>query len=269
MCAAFWLPQGILSQRALSALDVVDMEHVGMEDEADATGGRAVVNQNDIASAVKHLADDDVFFYTLTYSPQEVKLDNRWHKIKVQVDGGDYLVSYRQGYFDDGSNLAHSEGPERKRLLQDGSTLPQVRMTPIALQVHVTPSERIENSSPQVVIQPTAPPKKGERSYNFHYSVPLDVFPQQTVGTENQLLLGLGVFAFDQHGRFVSRFVNTVTLSISQEHMISTSADWIGFDQQINLPSGEDFVYVAVWNPATGRFGTVQIPLAVEKAHKR
>ena len=78
------------------------------------------------------------------------------------------------------------------------------------------------------------------------------------------------MFAFDQHGRSISRFVNTVTLSISQEHMMSTPADArIGFDQQINLPTGEDFLYVAVWNPATGRFGTVQIPLAVEKAHKR
>jgi len=245
------------------------LEHVYMEDEANATGGHAVINQNDLASAVKRMADNDASYYTLSYSPREVKLDNRWHKIKVQVDGGDYQISYRRGYFDDGSNLAHSEGPEQKRLLQDGSTLNQVRVAPIALQVRVTPSEQASSLSPQVVIQPSAPPKKGERSYNLHYSVPLDVFPQRVVGTENKLLLGLGVFAFDQHGHSVSRFVNTITLSVEQERIDRAPPDErIGFDQEINLPTGEDFLYVAVWNPATGRTGTVQIPMAIEKAQE-
>ena len=253
----------------LVASDPSMFEHIGMEDEAEATGGHAVINRNNIADEVKHIADNDAFFYTLTYSPQEVKLDNRWHKIKVQVDGGDYRISYRHGYFDDGSNLAHSEDPERKRLLQDGSAVTQVRLTPIALRVHVTPSEQVADLSPAVVIHSnTSPPKKGERSYDLRYSVPLEAFPKQAVGTQNQLSLGLGVFAFDQHGRSVSRIADKVTLSVSQEHIDSAPPDArIGFDQQINLPNGEDFLYVAVWNPETGRAGTVQIPLAVEKQH--
>lgn len=242
-------------------------QHLYMEDEADATGGHAVVNQNDIAGAVKKLADNDASYYTLTYSPQDVKLDNRWHKIKVLVDGGEYRISYRQGYFDDGSNLAHPEHT-RQRLLQNGSTLTQTPVAPIALQVRVTPREQTAELPPQVVIQPSAPPKKGERTYNLHYSVPLDVFPQQVLGTENKIQLGLAVFAFDQHGRPISRDTGQVTLSISQEHMNSAPTDArVGFDQQINLPNGQDFLYVAVWNPSTGRTGTVQIPLAVDKNH--
>ena len=253
----------------LIAADPSMFEHVGTEDAAEATGGHAVVNRNNIADEVKHLADNDASFYTITYSPQEVKLDNRWHKIKVQIDGGDYQISYRRGYFDDGSNLAHSEGPGRKRLLQDGSAVTQVRLTPIALQVHVMPVEQVADLSPQVVIHSSAaPPKKGERSYDLHYSVPLEAFPKQAVGTQNQLSLGLGVFAFDQHGRSISRIADKVTLSVSQEHIDSAPPDArIGFDQQINLPNGEDFLYVAVWNMDTGRAGTVQIPIAVEKQH--
>jgi VWFA-related protein len=243
-------------------------EHIDMEDEADATGGHAVINRNDIAGEVKHIADNDASYYTLSYSPQEVKLDNKWHKIKVQVDGSDYQISYRQGYFDDGANLGHGEGPARQRLLQGGSVVSQVHGAPIALQVLVTPREQVADSSAQAVIRTSAPPKKGERPYNLHYSVPLDVFPERVVGTENHLSLGLGVFAFDQHGRSISRIVDKVTLSVAQERMNATPADArIGFDQQINLPNGEDFLYVAVWNQETGRTGTVQIPLAVEKAH--
>ena len=154
-------PANPLMTRDPTLLDDPTMsEHLNMEDEADATGGHAVISQNDIAIAVKHLADNDASFYTLTYSPQEVRLDNRWHKIKVEVDGGDYQISYRHGYFDDGSNLSHSEGPARQRLLQDGSTVSPVRMVPIALQIRVTPSQQVAALSPQVVIQPTAPPKR-------------------------------------------------------------------------------------------------------------
>ncbi len=37
------------------------------------------------------------------------------------------------------------------------------------------------------------------------------------------------------------------------------------FDQPINLPSGEDYLYIAVWDTATGRLGTLQLSLQVEK----
>ncbi len=255
----------------LIAADPSMFEHVGMEDAAEATGGHAVVNRNNIADEVKHLADNDASFYTITYSPQEVKLDNRWHKIKVQIDGGDYQISYRRGYFDDGSDLAQSKEPSRKRLLQDGSAVTEVRSTPIALQVRVTPTEQLADLSPQLVIHSNAAPlKKGERTYDLHYSVPLDAFPKQTDGTGNQFSLGLGVFAFDHHGKSVSRIADKVTLSVSQEHIDGAGPDArIGFDQQINLPNGEDFLYVAIWNMETGRAGMVQIPLAVEKARSR
>jgi hypothetical protein len=244
------------------------IDHLGMEEEAEATGGHAVVNRNNIADEVKHLADNDASFYTITYSPQEVKLDNRWHKIKVQIDEGNYQISYRRGYFDDGSNLAHSKAPGRKRLLRDGSAVAEVRLAPIALRVRVTPVEQTADLSPQAVIHSSAAPaKKGEHSYDLHYSVPLGSFSKQAVGTQNELSLGLGVFAFDQHGRSISRIADKVTLSVSQDHIDSAPPDArIGFDQQINLPNGEDFLYVAVWNMETGRAGTVQIPLAVEKA---
>jgi hypothetical protein len=159
-------------------------------------------------------------------------------------------------------------------LLQDGSAVTEVRtapLTPIALQVHVAPVEQVANLSPEVVIHSsTSPPKKGERMYNLHYSVPLKEFPKQVIGTQNQLSLGLGVITFDQHGRPLSRIADNVTLSVSQDHIDSAPPDArIGFDQQINLPKGEDFLYVAVWNPETGRVGTLQIPLAVEKAQTR
>ena len=173
-----------------------------MEDEADATGGHAIFNNNGLADATKQIADSDSSFYTLTYSPQEVKLDNRWHNVKVEVDGVHYQLSYRRGYFDDGSNLKQAEGPGRKRLLKNGEAAPALHTEPIVFQVGLTPFDPAATKGHQPVLQvSTTPPRKGERAYRLHYSVPMDAFTVQTANGEDHVSLGLAVFAFNKFGR--------------------------------------------------------------------
>jgi hypothetical protein len=196
-----------------------------------------------------------------------VKLDNRWHKVKVELDEANYQLSYRRGYYDDGSNLKQAETPGRQRLLRSGDAVPELRLEPINFQVTVTPADPGQRGEQTVIRSSPRPPRRGERAYSLHYSVPLDYFPEKTDGDQNQFSLGLGVLAFNQYGRAVARFVDGVMLSVSKEHLDNASPDArVGFDQLINLPDGQDFLYVAVWNMQSGRVGVVQIPLAVEKA---
>jgi len=241
-----------------------------MEDEADATGGQAVFNNNGIADAARHIADTDASFYTLTYSPKDVKLDNKWHKIKVEVEGADYQLSYRRGYFDDGSNLKRKEDTTgRKRLLQSGDTAPELHQTPIVFQVSVNPLDKSVATSMQNVSRAsTEPLKRGERAYELRYGVPMNDLPMQAVDNEEKFTVGVAVLAFDQYGNSIFRVSKNLTLGISQERVKAAPAGAnLSFDQIINLPRGEDFLYVVVWNPETRRLGTVQIPLAVEKSH--
>jgi VWFA-related protein len=243
------------------------LNEVLMEEEAEATGGQAIFNNNGFAEAARHIADSDSSFYTLSYSPQDVKLDNRWHKVKVEVDGGSYQLSYRRGYFDDGSNLKPAEGPGRKRLLQNGEAVPELHTEPIVFQVGLTPFDPAATNGYQPVLHvSTTPPKKGERPYRLHYSVPMDAFTVQTADGEDHVSLGLAVFAFNKFGRPVARITEAVTLGVSQERVAASgTSPRIGFDQEINLPNGEDFLYIGLWNTQTGRLGTVQIPFAVKK----
>jgi VWFA-related protein len=247
------------------------LQHLLMEDEANATGGHAFFNTNGLALAAEHLAETDASYYTLTYSPQDVKLDNKWHKVKVEVEGN-YQLSYRRGYFDDGANLKTPESTgERKRLVQNGEVVPEIRMEPIIFEVRATPADQAPAESQGAIIHSSpTPPGKGEHTYYLHYSVPLDAFPMQTSGAKDQISLGLGVVAINQYGRLVTRIAQQVTLGLAQEHLDSAPAGTkVSLDQQVNLPVGEDFLYIAVWNTKTGRVGTLQIPLAVAKAPKQ
>ena len=238
-----------------------------LEDEADATGGHAIFNNNGLADATKHIADTDSSYYTLTYSPPDVKLDNKWHSVKVEVDGSHYQLSYRHGYFDDGSNLKQAEGKDRKRLLPNGEAVPELHTEPIVFQVGITPVDSAATGGHQPLLHANkTPPKKGEHAYSLHYSIPMDAFPMRTSDGRDHVSVGLAVFAFNKDGRVVTRVTEGLILGVSEDLVAASGrAPRLGFDQDINLPDGEDFLYIGLWNTATGRVGTVQIPFNVKK----
>lgn len=66
-----------------------------MNDEAEATGGRAYYSTNGLAHAASDIISKSGSFYSLTYSPNDTKLDASWHKVKVTVEGSKYRLSYR------------------------------------------------------------------------------------------------------------------------------------------------------------------------------
>lgn len=56
-----------------------------------------------------------------------------------------------------------------------------------------------------------------------------------------------------------------LTFTLNAEKVKANPTVKFGFDQQINLPKGEDYLYIALWDMTNGRLGTLQIPLEVEK----
>lgn len=66
---------------------------------ADDTGGLAVINTNDIQTGLEQIKNDLQFYYTLGYK-SIYRGDNRYHSIKVELDGVEekYDVRVRQGY---------------------------------------------------------------------------------------------------------------------------------------------------------------------------
>jgi len=72
-----------------------------MEELAARTGGRAFVNTNDIAGAIRTAVEDSSVTYTLGFYPQNDKFDNAFHNLKVKVTDFPHLeLRYRKGYVD-------------------------------------------------------------------------------------------------------------------------------------------------------------------------
>jgi VWFA-related protein len=238
-----------------------------MQEEAEATGGQAIINTNGLAQAAEQIMNTDASFYTLTYAPHDVKFDNKWHKVKIGVDGGDYTLSYRRGYYDDGANAGRSPTSPTKRsqLLANGEKAPAIHNEPIQFTVRVLPV----SESPEVpafsVVKSSTPAKRDEMTYSLHYSLPAEAFLKQKVDGQEHAVLGVGVMAINHYGRLTGRVMEKVTVRFTDDQMNATPSGLMSFDQQVNLPKGQDSLYIAVWDMATGRIGTVQLPLDVAK----
>ncbi len=242
-------------------------QHMRMADMAEATGGQAWYNNNGLSQIASRVLDTDSHFYTLTYRPDNLKANNKWHKVKITVDGGPYHLSYRRGYFDDGTGTPNAPRKTRTVLRAHGETFqaPDRHTEPIIFEARVQPSSVTQPANP-VQTSATAPaPKRNEEAYAVHYSVPLDALTRETVNGETQISVGAAILAFNRFGRLTGHVAQKLTFALNEEKLKANPVAKFGFEQQINLPKGEDYLYIALWDTTNGRLGTLQLPLDVEK----
>ncbi len=83
---------------------------------ADATGGVAFRNNNDFDEGFRRAGAFPEVYYVLTFAPEDMKADGRFHKIKVTLadNPSHYALQARKGYFDpnkdeDAATLAKEE----------------------------------------------------------------------------------------------------------------------------------------------------------------
>jgi VWFA-related protein len=66
---------------------------------ADETDGRAIVNRNDLAKAMKQIVADSSAYYLLGYNSSQAPQDGKFHEIKVRVKRPGTDVRARKGYW--------------------------------------------------------------------------------------------------------------------------------------------------------------------------
>ena len=240
----------------------ITQQHLQMREIADNTGGEPFYNRNGLAQTAAEILEDDNSFYTLVFSPQNFHPDNKWHQVKVKVEGGPYTLSYRRGYFADGNNLGpKSNDSPRTLLLTGGKTrdLPaDLHSAPIIFTASIVP---VGNPPPTpgaqfFALTDNAPAKKGTNTYSIFYSLPPDVLATQTVDGRQSASFEVAVLGFNKAGEQVVEKGDRVSVKFPHDdpHVPVDVA------QNVGLPRGDLFLYIAIWDLNTGRTGTLQIP---------
>jgi VWFA-related protein len=244
-------------------------EHMQMNDEAKATGGRAFYDNNGLAQISSRIIATDADFYSLSYSPGDFKLDKKWHDIKVTLDGGPYTLSYRTGYYGDGLNSPNPNEVKASRAVLTSNDekiqLPDNYSQPMIFHADVQPSSAVVPAKIVPANVPTITEKKDETTYTIRYTVPAADFVPQSIPGGECVQIGAGVIAFNQYGRPVRRLSQKITLNFNGDKLSKTPNANLTFDQQFNLPKGQNYLFVSVWDSITGRLGTIQLPVKVAK----
>ena len=247
-----------------------------MNQTARATGGQAFYNSNGLTEITHHLLRSDNSFYTLTYSPHDFHFDNKWHKVRVALNEKGYQLSYRRGYFADGSTGSSGQPQKttaRTRLLPDGEKveLNAMRSEPIIFQASVFPSsDRAVISAPGSTTSVTAPPsRKGGIPFLVRYSLPVNALTQQTIDGKQEVTFRVAAIVIDQYGRAIDSHVEQVTMALNENAMRLHPDAPLTFDQRYDLKKDDEFLYLAVWDMTSGRLGTLQVPVHVRKPEKQ
>ncbi len=256
-----------IDARGLTAWSNLAMlgQHGAMEDVARATGGKAFYNDNGVSQDAAHVLDTSGSFYTLTYSPSNFHVDNKWHNVRIKLDGG-YHLSYRTGYFADGNNgIAQRPPTPRTKLLTNGDTVQteSSRATPIIFQAAMLPTADPALASVSVDAEglPAPPPKGGARRFSVRYSIPIDQITAQSIDGKRTFVVGLAAVTIDRDGDVLKRQLEQVTVSFDEASFPHRSSAPLVVDQPLNLSRADQYLYLAVWDVHDERFGELQMPL--------
>jgi len=143
------LPQTRMNGRAVANrlhVEGVDLQQSQntMDALAQDTGGKACKNSNDLAGCVTIALKDSASYYEMSFYPQNVNWDGRFHKIVVKTSRPGVKLSYRRGYYAlDGSALAKRQQPEDHLRQACADQLPS---TSILLTVQTMPPDQNGNS---------------------------------------------------------------------------------------------------------------------------
>ena len=251
----------------------VERQHMAMNSVAQATGGQAFYSSNGLKEITEHLLESDDSFYTLTYSPRNLQFDNKWHKVRVAVEGASYHLSYRRGYFADGSVREKDKTTRpRTRLLRNGQKLEvsELRDRPIIFRASVLPASdaAVANLDKTSGSLPLPQPKKGSVPFLIHYMVPVDALTMRTVEGEHEVILGIVAIGLNRDGSMVEHKAYQITMTLPRDVLYRSPELPVTADQEVDLSKDDKFLHLGVWDAVSGRFGNIDIPLEVPQPGK-
>ena len=207
---------------------------------ANMTGGRYCAYASDIKQCFREATDDSSDYYMLAYPIDSSHIKPGWHKIKVKVLKGDYLVRARSGYF-------VAEPRKEKN--------PQERVDADVAMGLTAPMDYTELP---FSVRWVGKANAGEKdTLRFRYNIaPADV----NEGENNHISLGFAALATNSKGQLQGQFSKNMEGDLSPEMSAAVRNKGLSFDGSIELPPGADqSVRFLVRDNLTGKMGSVTV----------
>ncbi len=238
---------------------------LAMEAVAEATGGEAFYESNDLKGLLAKAVDHGADYYTLSYAPDSFAYDGRYHAISIKVDRPGVRLVYRKGYSAEDTSPKASNGPT---LMQVAMEQGAPTATQLLFDVRVQPSPVSGDDPAKAGTDRRALGLAGKASlrYDVLFALPASqiAFGDGVDGTHSGSL-EFDVAAYNADGKRVNLVSQTLKLPLTQEEYGAFVKTPFKFFQQIDLPPGALFVRVGILDGVSNKVGTMEIPVTVAK----
>ncbi len=230
-----------------------------MQQLATSTGGKAYFNTNDLNGALKRAINDGAHYYTLSYSPTNVKMDGTYRSIEIHLKNGHYTLAYRHGYnADSASSFEQTAGTDPMaavmKLGLPGATglVYSVQAVPASGQPAAGSQRAGQNAK---LVGPTV-------RYTVDFSIRLsDVAFRTGPDGERNGKLEAGLMAYDQNGNPVNWDKVTAALSLKPAEFAAMQKSGIPVHMELDLPDEDVNLVTGVYDWGSGKTGSLEIPL--------
>jgi VWFA-related protein len=251
-------------------------EQLSMLAVAEATGGVAYFNTNDLKGAVAKAIDNGANYYTVSYVPPDLSFDGRYHSIDIAVDQPGAELSYRKGYDADdiaknevapGISLTASAPEPYGNNMQASMARGVPPSSQVLFDVRVAPSAQPRKPTDPPLVGELDPRLKGKPLVRFdlEYFFPTRqiTFTEDPTGLR-KASLQFEVDAYDVYGKLLTKLSQRRDMQLTAEQY-QKFIDSRGqpYFQQIDLPHGEIFLRVGILDGVSDKVGTLEIPLTV------
>lgn len=249
-----------------------DAEQSMMKEIANDTGGKAFMNTNGLSDVMAKITADSADFYTLSYSPADAKMDGTYRKIEVKIAGGNFIVSYRRGYFARDTGLPGGELRLRAQAINKLAAENPGAVDPLLpfMDLGMPQNEQILYTAK---IQPLTAKaetggaeqdkkKTGGQSYSVDFSIVLkDLDLKLDADGTHKGMLNVSLLAYDKYGKVATRKEHLVALNIKPDVYAIYQQSGLPMRTEIEVPKGQYWLRTGVYDQGSRKVGTMEIAL--------
>jgi VWFA-related protein len=260
-------------------------EHFTMERLASNTGGRAIMNENDLTKATAEAIEIGSNYYTISYTPSNADWKGDFRKILVKLDRQGYTLAYRRGYYADDPNSPQNQivstkltagkttakGPptqENGRLVRAAMIHGAPGATEILYKIRVLPTGDAEDLVAEGnVLSPFGLKKASGRFRRYVVDFDADAkdmlfTPKPEGGFDCKVEFVIQVYQ-QNDGQLVNTASKTLitTLSLAQRNKLIHSG--FPFHEEVSVPLNGDYsLRIGVHDFNSDHIGAVEVPVA-------
>jgi VWFA-related protein len=215
------------------------------------TGGKALLDYNDLAQGIVQAQKATASYYILGYYTSNANPDGKFRKIKITLnDGLAASIDYRRGYYA-GKKFSKFTAADKERQLEEALMLgdPVTELT-IAMEIGYFQLNRAEYFVPLAVKIPGSELALARRG-----------------GAERTLIDFMGEIK-DEYGTTISNVRDKVDIKLSGATAAELAKRPIEYDTGFTLLPGKYKIKFLARDAETGRIGTYEMPFVVPNLNK-